>query len=355
MKCFIEDSIMQKGERAAAGSKILENFISPFDATVVTKLKSAGVEICGRAEMDEFHASALSSLPPTCASGAVEAVANRAADFALCNDFAGVVRWEALHRGAIYIHPTYGTVLRFGLIPAVQSMDQIGVVCRTSKDGFDALSIIAGHDERDGAMFPAKQYSYAAADKSVIIGIPTNVLVNRPTEQFTALEFSKPLHPTPCELKYFDLYSQVMTILCCAELSHNINRYDGIKFGHRAEEYGSLEELYTKTRTECFGESAKFAAIIGAYILSQENYERYYEKAMKIRRLIRESLEFDKYDAIMLPMLDDDPGRRLALIALSQLAGLPSVTLSFGHDGISVIADVNREDILRRVLEAHGI
>ena len=343
---ILEDSIMQKGRPAAAGSKMLEIFISPLDATVVTRLESAGKNILRAAEMPEL------GIPDWGAdmlgvSGAVNAVADGVAAAALCNDCSGAARRQAARRGLRYIHPTYGTVSRYGLIPVASSMDQIGVVCGDVEEGFRVLSKIAGYDPKDGAMFPDTEYSYGPDRKNLKIGVPSNIFDKPP-------EFTGNFETVSFELKYFDVYSQVMQILCCAEIMGNINRYDGVKFGYRSDAYGDLGELYAKSRAEAFGSSVKLAAIMGAFVLSQENYTQYYDKAMRIRRLIKESLDFNKYDAIIMPVFDGDPHRQFTLGTLPQLAGLPSVTAP-ANGGISLIADVKCENILFSALEVAGI
>jgi len=318
---ILEKSIMQKGKPATAGSKMLEGFISPIDAFVVERLESAGVEILDRADMDEFGLCGLfgggigggiggAADDVVCA---IDGVASGKADFALCNDYTGAVSRVAGEFGVYYIHPTYGTVSRYGLIPAVTSMDQIGIICKTPEVGFEALRIITGYDAKDGVMSPGEAGLGKAKLKDWIAS-------NARNDEGT--DFSK-------------VYTQVMQILCSAELSNNISRYDGIKFGHRSKEYNGLNELYKKSRTEAFGEDVKLAAILGAMVLSQENYLRYYDKAMRLRRMIRDSLEFDKYDVIVT--WDS---------VLSRLCGLPSLTTPEKV----YIADAGREDILESVL-----
>jgi len=248
------------------------------------------------------------------ACGVVDSVADGEADFALCNDYTGAISYTAASRGLFHIHPTYGTVSRYGLIPSVTSMDQIGIVCRTPIDGFSALKIIAGYDPKDGAMLPS-QSPPVSQDQPLA-----------PNHQ--------QIRKTDIEPKYSEIYTQIIQILCSAELSKNISRYDGIKIGQRAKEYNGLHELYTKSRTEAFGADIKLAAILGAMVLSQENYARYYDKAMRLRRLIRDSLEFDKYDVIVT----DCP-------ILSRLCGLPSLAAP----GKVYIADAGREDVLEAV------
>ena len=418
----LEDSIMQKGYPVTAGSKILENFISPLDATVVTRLEAAGVNILGKTKMDEFGAGGLllnaelgiqnaelglqnaelgiqnaelglqnsECENKAFISGAVSAVADGAASFALCNDYTGAISRNAAAQGVCYIHPTYGTVSRYGLIPAVPSMDQIGIVCKTPAEGHHALTIIAGYDSKDGAMYTEPNNEDVDASskpemnianigmntlegkaqrpvssavtkheevlqpgdvsqKCFCVGIPSSVLSRRPNSELrisnsmlsAVTDFAKNFEVVDFDLKYSDIFTQIMQILCCAELSNNLTRYDGIKFGYRAEGYKSLRELYTKSRTEAFGDSAKMASIIGSMVLSQENYARYYDKAMRIRRLIKESLRFDRYDVILVPCV---------LNALPRLCGLPAITVPYHGEGITLIADVNSENVLFSLL-----
>jgi len=336
----LENSIMQKGQAVTAGSKMLESFVSPIDATVVERLESAGVCIIGSAEMDEFGACGLFASDGGCS--AVDSVADGVADFAFCNDYTGAISQVAAMRGVCYIHPTYGTVSRYGLIPCVPSMDQIGVVCRDPEDGFRALSMIVGYDARDGVMAADAERQINGKWKIengklrwLRMGVPRGIASKIP-DLSDIEEHAKNFEIVEFELKYSDIYTQVMRILCCAELSNNISRYDGIKFGYRAKEYDSLRELYTKSRTEAFGADVKLAAMLGAMVLSQENYTRYYDKAMRLRRLIRDSLDFNTYDAVVLPH---------CLTALSRLCGLPSVTIS----GCTYIANAGREDVLMAV------
>ena len=378
----LEDSIMQKGRLVTSGSKILENFVSPIDATVVTRLEEAGVTILGKTKMDEFGAAGLFKDAEPFASGAVTAVVDGTASFALCNDFSGVVRMQAAAKGVCYIHPTYGTVSRYGLIQAVPSMDQIGIVCKTPADGFRALSIIAGHNPKDGAMFPdvsrgalriengefgiengalriengEKHDSVDVTDAAATtggtplrIGVPVNILavIHDNGVLGAVREFAACFKTVEFELEHFDFYTQVMQILCCAELSSSLCRYDGIKFGYRADGYNNLHELYAKSRTDAFGAHVKLAAMTGAMVLTHDMYDKYYDKAMRIRRLIKDSLSFDKYDALIIPTQPAEVG--VALHALPQLCGLPSVTFPFRSTGLTLIASARHEDVLRRL------
>jgi len=372
----LEDSIMQKEKPVTAGSKILSGFVSPFDATVVSRLEAGGYTIAGKTKMREFGLLPLceneAELPyevrntqidnegtwsrgsKTEASGAVRAVADGAVTFALCNDFSGITRREACENGICYIHPTYGTVSRYGLIPAASSMDQIGVACKDAGEGFALLSVIAGKDEKDGAMFPEKSFEYKALDKRIKMLVPENVMAKAvPEDKAAVLELAKHFDAVSGELPYFGAFRQVQYILSCAEISANISRYDGIKFGCRTENYNSLEELYVNTRTEAFGPDAKLAAVMGSMVLSKERYKPYYEKALKLRRVIKESLSFEGYDVIVLPSrITGGIYENSAVYAPQTLAGLPGVSFPYGGGGVLMLAKVKNENALLTVLEA---
>lgn len=310
----LEESIMQKGRPATAGSGMLENFIAPVDAAVVTSLNKAGAEIAGRAKMDEFGISGLFNSAATITE-TVRLVADGTAEIALCNDYTGAVSTSAAERGLYYIRPTYGTVSRYGLIPSVPSMDQIGIICRDISKGFNALAIIAGYDPKDGVMLhdtPVKEK--AREDREIVI--------------------------TSIKPEYSEIYSRVMQILCCAELANSISRYDGIKFGYRAKDYKNLDELYKKSRGEAFGPDVKLAALIGAMVLSQENYSRYYDKAMRLRKIIKDTMDFSKYDVI-----------RVINHQLSRLCGLPSVTTP----EFTYIANAGCEAVLQSAIEESSL
>ncbi|MCL2425797.1 MAG: amidase family protein [Oscillospiraceae bacterium] len=306
-KAIISSSIMQKGKSATAGSKMLENFISPIDATVVENIEALiDVEIVGVGAMDEFGVGGLFGEPSRALAddGVVGIVASRDVDFALCNDYTGAISRAAAQYGLCYIHPTYGTVSRYGLIPAVSSIDQIGVLSKSPEGCFNGLKMIAGYNSKDGAM--PVDYMIQAVKND-------DEMVKRDVKDITVTEL-KP--------KFAEVYTQIMQIICCAEFSNNISRYDGVKYGYRAKDYNGLQEMYMSTRTEAFGEDVKLAAILGTMVLSHENYTKLYDKAMRLRRLIMDSMKFDTYDVVV--GRGDDSN---ALILLSRLCGLPSITI----------------------------
>ena len=356
---ILEECILQTGKPATAGAKMLANFIAPFDATIITSLSDAGYDIVGRASTEEFGIADFSSDTPTFDTSAfgeypsaVKAVAEGVAEFALCNDVFGTQRREAAENGLCYIRPSYGTVSRFGLIPLVSSMDQIGIVCKDLAAGFELLSVIAGVDPNDGAMLPGFAVEERADGTSLKIGVPSDVL-NRSDSAEILKDFAGNFDAVDMTLEYFDVYKQVMCILATAEISANFTRYDGIKFGYRASGFGNLEELYFKTRSEGFGPSAKFASIMGAMVVSKDGYAPFYEKALKIRRLIKDATRFDGYDLILLPTeINGDIYENSALYALAPLVGLPSVSFSYKGRGLQLIANVDDEGALLSAYKA---
>ena len=293
---YIDDSIMRKNVPATAGSKILENFIAPFNATIITRLMNSDSACKFESiPLGEFGMGDPGELPGTPL---------------LCNEIFGNIRQKAVQQGFCHIRPTYGTVSRFGLIPAASSMDQIGIVCKNPREGFSLLSVMAGYDENDGAMFPEKKYSY-----------------NENKDEVKIIDYKN---------EFDDVSGQVLQILAYAEICNNISRYDGIKSGYRAPNHSNLEELYLKTRTDGFGIQAKLASVTGCMILSNEYYEKYYDKAMKVRRLIKESLKFGKNE--VLSISTDSP--------IAVLAGLPSLTCSYKGTGVQLVANVKQENAL---------
>jgi len=328
LSVILEDSIMQKSKPLTAGCKMLGDFTAPVTATVVTLLEEAGVEIKGRAGMDEFGICGIFG-DLTELTESVSSVLGGKADAALCNDYTGALSLAAAARGLYYIQPAYGTVSRYGLVQCVPSIDQIGVLCRDAAEGFYTLKLITGYDEKDSVMIA----SDSANDHNDHLPDKSGRVVERYIPDHTFAE---------AEPEYCDIYHTLMQILCCAEFANCISRYDGIKSGYRAEKYTDLHELYTKSRTEGFGRDAKLAAIIGAMVLSQDNYTKYYEKAMKLRGMIKKSLKFDEYDVII-----GKDCKAVNLIYLARLCGLPAVTTP----EYTIVANAGREDVLVAVIQ----
>jgi len=391
----IKDNICTKGTRTTCASKILEDFVPPYDATVIEKLKEAGVILIGKANMDEFAMGDstktsyfgesknpwnIKHTPGGSSGGSASAVAAEEAHISLGSDTGGSIRQPASYCGLVGLKPTYGSVSRFGLIAFASSLDQIGPICRNVSDCAALYEIISGYDPKDSTSVNHKNFSYRQAlvddIKGMKIGVPKIYLEEDFDKDvrmhfFNAIKTFKDLGAL-IELFGFDemKYSvQVYQVISCAEACSNLARYDGVKYGTRAENYKDLEELYTKTRSEGFGFEVKRRLMLGAFVLSNENYEKYYNKARKIRRIISEAYDkaFERYDIILSPVvlktapllseIDITSPRKstsLTLNASVNLAGLPAVSIPCGTDrkgmpvGIQLIGKrFGEKDIIR--------
>ena len=288
-KISIDENIFVKDEICTAGSKMLYNFRPPYTATVVDKLTAAGMTVACRSGIGEFGNGAS---PQNCAASLVS---SGAVDAALGLDTDGAARKSAAEHNIIYLKPTYGTVSRYGIAANVSSMDCVGVYAKTAEDTLAVLSAIAGHDEKDGMSYQ---------------GIPNK----------RDAEDSVPYKTADYVTKYADYFDQVHTIISAAEFCHNISRFDGLKYGYRTENFKNVNDVITNTRSECFTVETKQKALMGAYVLMEGQFERYYLKALRLRRLIKD--EFDRHmenlDYIVLPVTS----------ALSDLVGCPSLTVT---------------------------
>ncbi|MCL1794306.1 MAG: amidase family protein [Oscillospiraceae bacterium] len=292
MRIAIDENIFIKGEICAAGSKMLENFKPPYFATVANRIKEAKMTIVCQSKTGEFGAKTQKK------ETAAHAVASGIADAALGMDVGGAAYHAAIESGVAYIKPTYGTVSRFGLAANVSSMDQIGVYAKNFDDGFHVLSAIAGHDENDGAMYPEKKYGY-----------------NADAIDPKSLRFAD----SP-EFKLEKYLEAVYAIISAAEFCGNTARFDGLKFGHRSQNCKSLDDMITNSRSEGFSGETKIKILMGTYVLSEGQYEKYYHKAMQIRRLAKEELSaiFESFDLAIWPMSE-------TWVALANLTGCPAI------------------------------
>lgn len=341
MRFMMQDSIMVADTLCTGGSKMLYNFKPPFSSTVYEKCLNNGMDFIGLIISNEFGIDNLFD-EQDIQDSVITALLDDKCDVVLCNDVFGKLRRQAAQARLIYIHPSYGTVSRFGLMPTVSSMDQIGVLCRSLKDGMDAISIISGHDNKDGTSLPNEIYKYNTEFKNnTVIGISKDLFTD--TSIFNG-------EVVDVELKYFDLFAQIFYILSTAEICNNTNRYDGVKYGYRAENIDGINELYTKSRTDTLGFDLQLASIVGCMVLSQEYYEKYYNKAMKIRRLIKDyyDLIFDKVDVIALPVKLDSCTKfeQAALYSLPVLCGYTSISLKSNGYPIQYICKRGNENVM---------
>ena len=370
----IKDNICTKGVRTTCSSKMLEDFISPYDATVTEKLLEEDLINLGKLNMDEFAMGAateysyfkktsnpwnLNCVPGGSSGGSAAAVAAELVPWALGSDTGGSIRQPASFCGVVGLKPTYGLVSRYGLVAFASSLDQIGPITKDVTDAAMLLNIIAGHDERDTTSYeiPKKDYTKALNNniKGLKIGVPKEFFAEGINEEVKAkleqaIETYKKLG---AEVEEFSLdiakYSlAAYYIIACAEASSNLGRFDGIRYGYRTENYQNLKELYKNSRSEGFGEEVKRRIILGTYVLSSGYYDAYYKKAQQVRTLVKNefSKAFEKYDVLLTPTAPNvafEIGTKsnnplemyladICTVSVN-IAGLPAISIPCGANG----------------------
>lgn len=325
----VKDNIATRGIKTTCGSKILENFVSPYDATVVEKIKREDGIIIGKTNMDEFAMGSstetsyfkktknphdLERVPGGSSGGSAAAVAGFEAPLSLGSETGGSVREPASFCGVVGLKPTYGLISRYGLIAFASSLDQIGPFARNVEDTALLLSVLAGYDEKDSTSVENKSIDYTKELNSNVKGMK----IALPKEYFgegidekvkakvlEAVEVLKGLGAEVEEisLPYTEYALSCYYIISTSEASSNLARFDGVRYGYRAENYKDLDELYINTRSEGFGEEVKRRIMLGTFALSSGYYDAYYNKAQKVRTLIKRDFDkaFEKYDAIISP------------------------------------------------------
>ena len=327
MKFMMQSCLMVAGKICDGGSKILEGFKSPLDATAYKKCVAAGMEFAGLVTPSEFGTDSL-----FCATEdkdeAIDAIVDGKCDVALCNDVYGKIVRLAAQNGLVFIQPAYGTVSRFGIMQMVSSMDRVGVLCKNAEDGIKVLSTISGKDASDGSMFDVAEYNYTAK-------VDTKPIV---------IDFAD------ADMKYFDILPAVFYALASAELCNNTNRYDGVKFGHRAENINGINDLYLKSRTEGLGKDIQIASMVGCMVLAKENYEKWYYKAMQIRRMVRDYYTemLTKADVLVLPAACEcgDKFKQTAFYALAPLCGFASVAANYKGKAVQLVCKQGKENAM---------
>lgn len=391
----IKDNICTKSVRTTCASKMLENFIPSYDATVIEKLKKAGAILIGKANLDEFAMGGtttssyfgptknpwnINHVPGGSSGGSASVVAAEEAYISLGSDTGGSIRQPASFCGLIGFKPTYGTVSRHGLIALAPSLDQIGPLSRCVSDSAAILELISGHDPKDSTSIGNKKYSYREAlvddVKGMKIGVPKLYLGDDLDEDIHSKfnEVIKTYKDMGAEVEFFDIdifmyCPQAYYVISCAEATSSLSRFDGVRYGYRTDEYEGIDELYTKSRSEAFGDEVKRRIMLGTFSQSPGNYEDYYNKAIRVRRLIHQAYEeaFEKYDVLLspeqlrtAPPLDykiSDPmeaHQSEMLNASVNLAGLPAVSIPCGQDrkglpiGIQLVAkQLDEKSIIR--------
>lgn len=397
----LKDIILSKGIQNTCASKILENFIAPYDATVTEKLKNAGAVIVGKTNMDEFAMGSSNENSPygpvlnpwnkQCVSGgssggSAVSVAASMVPFALGTDTGGSIRQPASLCNIVGLKPTYGRVSRYGVVAFASSLDQVGSFARSVRDLALITKVISGHDSLDSTSVnkPVPDFSKSLNQsiKGLRLGIPKEYFIGGLSssiekaikEAISKLE-SLGAIPVEISLPHTELAVAVYYVLAPAEASSNLARYDGVRFGHRAKTATTLEDLYCNSRSEGFGREVKRRIIVGTYVLSSGYFDAYYLKAQKVRTLIAQDFKnaFDKHcDIIVCPTtpttafkigakVDDPLSMYLSDVFTIpvNLAGLPGMSVPCGFDeqklpiGLQMIARPWDEESLFKVASVY--
>jgi aspartyl-tRNA(Asn)/glutamyl-tRNA(Gln) amidotransferase subunit A len=370
----VKDVLLTKGLRTTAGSKILENFIAPYDCTAVARLEQAGAVIVGKMNCDEFAMGSsnensaykpvhnprdLTRVPGGSSGGSAAAVAAGTAVATLGSDTGGSIRQPASFCGVVGLKPTYGRVSRYGLIAYASSLDNIGPLTKSVKDAATVLRSIAGRDPMDSTSAEAPVPDYVKELDKPVAGLKVGV----PKEYFgegldaevrSAIEAAiQKLAALGCQVVPVSLPHTSYAVPCyyiiaTAEASSNLARFDGVKYGHRAKDVHSLSEMYRRSRDEGFGAEVKRRIMLGTYALSAGYYDAYYLKAQKVRTLLARDFDeaFTKVDAIVTPATptaafrlgekaDDPVSMYLADIytVTANLVGIPGISVPCGNAG----------------------
>ena len=369
----IKDNICTRGVRTTCASKILGQFRPPYDAAVAEQLADAGCVCIGKTNMDEFAMGSTSEtsfygpvknpwdvrrVPGGSSGGSAAAVAGRSCWCALGSDTGGSIRQPASYCGVTGVKPTYGTVSRYGLIAYASSLDQIGPLGRDAADCAAVLDLIQRKDDRDATSLKG-DYGHLLANltgdvRGLKIGIPADCFGEGLDGEVRSavLSVAKGLRARgavveECSLPIMDYVVPTYYIIAAAEASSNLSRFDGVKYGWRAEGYEDLTGLYSKTRTEGFGAEVKRRILLGTFVLSTGYYDAYYKKALQVKALIKQAYDeaFQKYDLLLTPVAPttapklgeslSDPLKMylsdIYTVPLN-LAGLPGLSMPCGFD-----------------------
>ena len=325
----IKDNLCTKGIRTTCSSRMLEDFIAPYNATIVEKVNNENMINLGKLNMDEFAMGSstetsyfkktknpwnLNKVPGGSSGGSAAAVAANLVPWALGSDTGGSIRQPASLCGVVGLKPTYGLVSRFGLVAFASSLDQIGPITKDVTDSAILLNLIAGHDERDTTSVNKEKEDYTEALKNDVkgmkIAVPKEFFGEGINEEVKAslekaIEKYKEMGATVEEVS-LDVAEYALAayyIIACAEASSNLGRFDGIRYGYRTKNYTNLKELFKNSRSEGLGAEVKRRIILGTYVLSSGYYDAYYKKAQQVRTLVSKKFEevFEKYDVILTP------------------------------------------------------
>ena len=373
-----KDLFCTKGVKTSCGSRMLDNFVSPYDATVVERVQQAGMVMLGKTNMDEFAMGSsnetsfhgvvknpwdLERVPGGSSGGSAAAIAARLAPLATGTDTGGSVRQPASFCGVTGLKPTYGRVSRYGMVAFASSLDQAGLLARTAEDIAPMLSVIAGYDDKDSTSAEHPVDDYAGQLTQPLNGLKIGVVKEHMGKDLDpaiaaliegSLKTFETLGAKTVEvsLPHIKLAVPTYYVVALAECSSNLSRYDGVRFGYRAKEPTDLEDLYKRSRSEGFGAEVKRRIMIGTYTLSAGYYDAYYLKAQQLRRLIRDDFQrqFEDVDVLMGPTSpsvafrigdkSDDPITMYlsdVFTTAVNLAGLPALSVPAGlHQNLPV-------------------
>ena len=371
----IKDIICTKGVRTTCSSRMLENFIAPYDATVMEKINEEELINLGKLNMDEFAMGSstehsyfhvtknpwnLNKVPGGSSGGSAAAVAAGMVPWALGTDTGGSIREPAGFCGVVGLKPTYGLVSRYGVVAYASSLDQVGPITKDVTDAAILLNIIAGKDKMDSTSVERPKVDYTEALKNDVKGLKIavpkeffgegiNAEVKENLEKAikTYKELGAVVEEVSLDIAEYALASYY--IIACAEASSNLGRFDGVRYGHRAKEYSNIKELFRNSRTEGFGPEVKRRIILGTYVLSSGYYDAYYKKAQKVRTLVMNEFKkvFDNYDVILTPtapMVAFDIGSKMDDPLEMYLADICTVSINVaGLPGISIPCGVDSE------------
>ena len=373
-----DDMFLTVDMPTTAGSKMLEGYKSLFEAEVLTRLKAAGYAVAGKTKVGEFGADLLGE---TCYFGAeyenetlqypaALAVNSGDAKAAVVLDVNGAPRRGAAQAGLVALKPTYGRVSRFGTIPVACSGETVSVIAKNAADCREVFAAMAGHDSKDGTALPEAmvEAGKAAVTKKNKVVVVTSMLkdadeavqgkIAAVTDEFT----KNGMEVVTVDADTVAYAGAAWNILMSAELCNNVSRYDGVKYGYRTKNYTNIDELYTNSRTEAFGDFLKSAILFGSETLSTENYKKVYDKALRVRRVISETMNalLADCDALVMPaaskmaygkaMVENDkylPYKENFFTAPASITGLPVVVAG----GVQLVGKAFSEDVLLDLAE----
>jgi len=371
----IKDNMCTKGIKTTCASKMLENFVAPYDATVVEKMNEEDMISLGKLNMDEFAMGSstehsafkktrnpwnLNKVPGGSSGGSAAAVAAGMVPWALGSDTGGSIRQPASLCGVVGLKPTYGLVSRYGVVAYGSSLDQIGPITKDVEDSALLLNVISGYDEKDSTSANIEKKDYTKALKNDVkglkIGIPKEYFgegINEEVKEALekAINEYKEMGAIveECSVPIADYALPTYYIIADAEASSNLGRFDGIRYGYRTKNYESLRDIFVNSRTEAFGEEVKSRIILGTYVLSSGYYDAYYKKAQQVRTIVKKEFDkaFEKYDILIIPtspVVAFDIGSKSNNPLEMYLADICTVPVNVaGLPGISIPCGVDKE------------